>query len=118
MALLPVLLLFWALSWVSRVQMGLTWGRSRHYALTLLHPLVIVGLLALICLAVGATYTSNADWLKARHEFLTIALPQVLILRINAVVISTTWGLLRLVSGSILVTSMCHAVLECLYLQP
>ena len=117
MALFPVLLLFWALSRVSRVQIGLTFVPDQ-YGLALLHPLVIVGLLALICLAVGATNTSNADWLKARDEFLTIALPQILLLRINAVVIGALWGLVRLVSGSTLVSSMCHGGLECRYVQP
>jgi hypothetical protein len=39
-----------------------------------------------------------------------LPLPQIPILLSNAVLIGGTWGLLRSLSGSILVTSVCHAV--------
>jgi membrane protease YdiL (CAAX protease family) len=167
-ALLPVLLVFWAIDRTPRLQMGLAWGRWQHYGLALLHPFLIVGLIALICFAFGVMDVSAAEWLKARDGFLSIVLisiplallteegffrgwlygalqrtgmrelkimvwtavafsawhipavmlsgedalpwPQIPILLINAVAIGTTWGMLRSISGSILVTSLCHAV--------
>ena len=36
--------------------------------------------------------------------------PQIPVLLTNAVVIGAIWGMLRLISGSIIVTSVCHAV--------
>lgn len=39
-----------------------------------------------------------------------LPLAQVPVLLMNAVVIGATWGLLRSISGSIIVTSVCHAV--------
>jgi membrane protease YdiL (CAAX protease family) len=167
-ALFPVLLIFWALDHTPRKQMGWAWGHWRHYGLALLHPFVIVGLIALICFAVGTTDISAADWNKAGSTFLSAALisvplallteegffrgwlhgalqrtgmselkvmmwtaiafsawhipavalngedalplPQIPVLLINAVAIGVTWGMLRSISGSILVTSVCHSV--------
>lgn len=39
-----------------------------------------------------------------------LPLAQVPVLLVNAVVIGATWGMLRSISGSIIVTSVCHAV--------
>jgi membrane protease YdiL (CAAX protease family) len=167
-ALLPVLLVFWAIDRTPRLQVGLAWGHWQHYGLALLHPFLIVSLIALICFAFGAIDVSSTEWLKARDGFLSIVLisvplallteegffrgwlygalqctgmselkimmwtavafsvwhipavmlngedalplPQIPILLINAVAIGITWGMLRSISGSILVTSVCHAV--------
>jgi membrane protease YdiL (CAAX protease family) len=165
-SLLPLMLVFWAIQRLSRKSMGIALGRWRHYGLAILHPVVIIGAIALVCLAAGVIDIGRIDWPKARNEFLTavaISIPlgllteeaffrgwlfgaleragmselkiliwtgiafslwhipavtmntedavpaaQVPVLLINAVVIGAIWGMLRLISGSILVTSVCH----------
>jgi membrane protease YdiL (CAAX protease family) len=167
-SLLPLMLVFWAIQRLSRKSIGIAFGRLPHYGLAILHPVVIIGAIALVCLAAGAVDTGNIDWPKTRNDFLTaiaisiplgllteeaffrgwlfgaleragmselkiliwtgvafslwhvpavtmntedaVPLAQVPVLLINAVVIGAIWGMLRLLSGSILVTSVCHAV--------
>jgi len=166
--LLPLMLVFWAIQRLPRKSMGIAFGRLPHYGLAILHPVVIIGAIALVCLAAGVIDIGRIDWPKARNEFLTavaisiplgflteeaffrgwlfgaleragmselkiliwtgvafslwhipavtmntedaVPLAQVPVLLINAVVIGAIWGMLRLLSGSILVTSVCHAV--------
>lgn len=167
-SLLPLVLIFWAMQRLPRKSMGIAFGRLPHYGLAILHPVVILGVIALVCLAAGVIDIGRIDWPKARNEFLTavvISIPlgllteeaffrgwlfgslqragmselkiviwtavafslwhipavtmntedavpvaQVPVLLTNGVVIGVIWGMLRLISGSILVTSVCHAV--------
>lgn len=167
-ALFPVLMLFWAIDRTSRKHMGLSWGHLSSYGLAMLHPFLIVGLISLICFAMGVTDMSAVDWQKAINGFLSMALislplallteegffrgwlygklqrigmselniivwtavafsawhipavtmsgedalplAQIPILLINAILVGSTWGMLRSISGSILVTSVCHSV--------
>ncbi len=173
-SLLPLMLIFWAMQRLPRKSMGLAFGRLRHYGLALLHPLLTIGLIAVVCLAACVADVSKVNWLSARNDFLfTVAisiplailteegffrgwlygslkragmaelnimiwtgiafslwhipavsmntedalpLAQIPVLLINAAVIGAIWGLLRSLSGSIIVTSVCHAVWNaCVY---
>ncbi|MEO6172751.1 MAG: hypothetical protein ABIP02_06505, partial [Arenimonas sp.] len=52
-SLFPLALIFWAIQRLPRKSMGLAFGSLRHYGLALLHPALVIGAIALICLAVG-----------------------------------------------------------------
>jgi membrane protease YdiL (CAAX protease family) len=167
-SLLPLTLIFWAIQRLPRRSMGIAFGRWSDYGLAILHPVVIIGAIALICLATGVVDIGKVDWLKARNDFLmavaisiplgllteevffrgwllgslqragmselkiiawtgiafslwhipavsmhtedAVPLAQIPVILANAAVIGAIWGMLRLVSGSIIVTSVCHAV--------
>ena len=167
-SLFPLMLIFWAMQRLPRKNMGLAFGQLRHYGLALLHPLLIIGAIAVVCLAAGVADVSKVNWLSARNDLLvTIAisiplailteegffrgwlygslqragmgelkimiwtgiafslwhvpavsmntedalpLAQIPVLLINAIIIGAIWGMLRSISGSIIVTSICHAV--------
>jgi membrane protease YdiL (CAAX protease family) len=72
--LLPLMLLFWWFERLPRRSVGFTWGRPRHYALAVLHPTVVLGLLTLISAAAGAIDLSQTNWTKA---WLNVALVSV-----------------------------------------
>lgn len=167
-SLFPLVLIFWGAQRLSRKSMGLALGGLRHYGLALMHPLLIIGVIAVICLVAGVADVSKVNWLSARNDFLfTVAisiplailteegffrgwlygslqragmselnimiwtgvafsvwhipavtmntqdalpLAQIPVLLLNAVVIGAIWGMLRSISGSLIVTSVCHAV--------
>ena len=167
-SLLPVVLVFWAFDRSPRRDMGIAFGRFRHYVLAIAHPVLIVGAIALVCLATGTLDTSQTDWIKSREAFVSMAvmslmlgllteelffrgwlfgalrraglseinvmiwtgvafslwhipavtmdtqdalpLAQIPVLLVNGVVIGAIWAMLRSISGSILVTSVCHAL--------
>ena len=173
-SLFPLMLIFWFIQRLPRKSMGFALGGLQHYALALLHPLVIIGAIALICLAAGVVDTSKTNWLSARNDFIStviisiplailteevffrgwlhgslqragmneikvmiwtgiafsfwhipavsmntedaLPLAQIPVLLISAAVIGAIWGMLRSISGSIIVTSVCHAVWNaCVY---
>lgn len=166
--LLPLAALFWYCQKFSRAEMGLVWGRVRHYALALAYPVLVLAASAAIAYVLGAVDTSEADWNKA---FLNIALmsttgvlsgllteegffrgwlwaalgragqskTQVLvwstlaftawhisaisldtgfdvpadetpIYLVNATLIGGVFGMIRLISGSVIAASLCHAL--------
>lgn len=167
-SLFPLMLIFWAIQRLPRKSMGIAFARLPHYGLAILHPAVIIGAIALICLAAGVVDIGKIDWLKARNDFLlavAISIPlgllteeaffrgwlfgslqragmselkitvwtgiafslwhipavsmntedavpfaQIPVILINGAVIGAIWGMLRLISGSIIVTAVCHAV--------
>lgn len=167
-SLLPLLLIFWAIQRLPRKSMGIAFGRWSHYGLATLHPVLIVGVIALICLATGVVDIGKVDWLQARNEFLlavaisiplgllteeaffrgwlfgslqragmselkimvwtgiafslwhipavsmhtedAVPLAQIPVILINGAIIGAIWAMLRSISGSIIVTSVCHAV--------
>ena len=167
-SLLPLTLIFWAIQRLPRKSMGIGFGRWPHYGLAILHPVLIIGTIALICLAMGVINVGKVDWLKARNDFLTtiaisiplgllteelffrgwligslekagmselkimawtgiafslwhipavsmhtedaVPLAQIPVILVNGAIIGAIWAMLRLLSGSILVTSVCHAV--------
>ena len=167
-ALLPLMFLFWYLDRLSRSEMGFRWGRPADYALALLYPLVVIGLIAIVATFAGAVDLSKTNWQKALLNLLIMtistalvaivteegffrgwlwgslrrrriseshaliytsiafsawhisavtldtdyrpALSQVPVFLINAAVIGMVWGMLRWMSGSIIVASCSHGL--------
>ena len=166
--LLPLMLLFWLLERLPRVEMGFTVGRPRDYLAAVLHPLLVLGAATLVVLLVGLIDTSEANW---RHFWLNLGTgstlgilavwlteeglfrgwlwgslrragasehqtlvwssiafalwhvsavtletgfnpppAQIPVYLANVIVIGLIWGILRSVSGSVLVASVAHAV--------
>ncbi len=166
--LLPLMFLFWYLDRLSRSEMGFRWGRPADYALALLYPLVVIGLIAIVATFAGAVDLSKTNWQKALLNLLIMtistalvaivteegffrgwlwgslrrrriseshaliytsiafsawhisavtldtdyrpALSQVPVFLINAAVIGMVWGMLRWMSGSIIVASCSHGL--------
>ena len=74
--------LLWYVQRLTRLEMGLTWGRGRYYLIALLHPVVILGFVALIAFVGGAVDTTEANWRTAGLNALvggTIGILMVLI---------------------------------------
>lgn len=168
LSLLPLLLVLSWLQKLNRTDLGLVWGRPRHYGLAMLYPLFVIGLTVLIALMAGATDASEFDWLRFAKNLLLMSvtgipmlvlteegffrgwlwaslgrsgespattllwsssafslwhftwaildsglgLPpqQVPVYLANAAVMGLGWGLLRWISGSVIVASASHAV--------
>jgi CAAX protease family protein len=166
--LFPLMALFWYLERLPRLSVGFRWGRFSDYALAALYPIVVIGLLVLISLALGAIDVSHINgrrialnlprvaaatflvailteegffrgwlWASLRKAgqtenrtllwtSLAFALwhvsavtlktgfeppaAQVPVFLINAAVIGVVWGLLRAISGSVIVSSLSHGV--------
>lgn len=167
-ALTPLMLLFWYLEGLSRPEMGFSWGRPAHFALALLYPLVVIGVIAIVAAFAGAVDLSKTNWQKALLNLLIMTISTALVaiiteegffrgwlwasLRrrrvseshvliytsiafsawhisavtlatdyrpatsqlpvffINAAVIGIVWGILRWMSGSIIVASCSHGL--------
>jgi membrane protease YdiL (CAAX protease family) len=167
-SLFPLMLAFWFIQRLPARELGFAWGRWRDYGLAIFYPVLIIGAIALVCLAAGVVDTANEPWHSAGKDFmlaLAMSLPlallteegffrgwlfaslrragvsegrvviwtaiafslwhlptvsmntedalplaQIPVLLINAVLIGAIWGLLRSISGSILVTSVCHSL--------
>lgn len=167
-ALLPLMLLFWHLDGLSRAEMGFKWGRPAHFALALLYPLIVMGLITIVATFAGALDLSTTNWQKALLNLLIMtistvlvaiiteegffrgwlwgslrrrrisesqvliytsiafsawhisavtldtdyrpATSQVLVFLVNAAVIGIVWGMLRWMSGSIIVASCSHGL--------
>ena len=166
--LLPLTALLWWWQKLSRQQVGLVWGRLSDYGLALLHPVVVLGLMAVIAALAGAIDTSSADWNKTLLNMLLgsstgilatllteegffrgwlwgslkragqsetrvlvwtslaftlwhvsavtletgFDLPanEIPFYLINVALIGTIWGMLRMISGSVVVAAVCHSV--------
>src|SRR5688572_2942992 len=63
--LFPLMLIFWWLDRLTRTQIGLRVGRTGHYLLALLYPLLIMGAIATLASIGGAMDLSQTDWGKA-----------------------------------------------------
>jgi membrane protease YdiL (CAAX protease family) len=167
-ALLPLMFLFWYLDGLSRSEMGFKWGRPVHFALALLYPLVVIGLIAVVATFAGAVDLSKTNFQKAFLNLLILtistalvaivteegffrgwlwgslrrrrmsesavviytsiafsawhisavtlttdykpATSQLPIFFINAAVVGIVWGILRQMSGSIIVASCSHGL--------
>jgi hypothetical protein len=167
-ALLPLIFLFWYIDRLSRSEMGFRWGKPTHFALALLYPLLVIGLVAIVAACVGAVDLSETNFQKAFLNLLIVtistalvaiiteegffrgwlwgslrrrrisesavliytsiafalwhisavvldtdfrpATSQVPIFLINAAVIGMVWGMLRWMSGSIIVSSCSHGL--------
>ncbi len=165
--LLPLLMIFWYFERFSGTEMGFVLDRPRHYGLGLLHPALVLSLLALFGWSTGATNIQNADWSRVARDFTVAALttmlatimtedgffrgwlwaslhragltePHVAVVTgiafgvwhlpygllgagydpfselplyiINASVIGIAWGILRLMSGSLVVVAVIHGI--------
>ena len=167
-ALLPLMFLFWYLEGLSRSEMGFKWGRPADYALALLYPLVVIGLIAIVATVAGAVDLSKTNWQKALLNLLIMTIStalvaivteegffrgwlwaslqhrrisetrvliytsiafsawhisavtldtdfrptpsQIPIYLVNAAVIGIVWGMLRWMSGSVVVASCSHGL--------
>ena len=166
--LFPLAALFWYLQRFSPKEIGFALGRMRHYGIAMLHPLLVLGLTALIAWVTGAVHPEQFHWKTAWLNFLIVAvstfvvvmiteegffrgwlwasleragqnersvlawsslafalwhwswaclesglslpLAQVPIFMVNAVMMGAIWGMLRSISGSLVVSSFCHGV--------
>jgi membrane protease YdiL (CAAX protease family) len=79
LSLLPLMFLFWYLERLSRAEMGLVWGKLRHYGLALLYPALVLGLTALIAWISAAVNTNNIDWPRAALDTLVLVLASTII---------------------------------------
>ena len=163
-----LLALFAFLDRCSRAEMGFVWGKPAGYALALLHPVLVVGLITVTAWLGDAIDVGDTDWNKAwlnlaalvvattlvailteegffrgwlwavlkRRDRGTLSIllwsslafaawhvspvmldtefaplrAQVPIYLVNAAVLGAIWGMLRLISGSVLVASLGHGV--------
>jgi len=166
--LFPLALVFWHFDHLSRRDVGLTLGAGRHCALAVLYPLLVLGMLTLVCATAGVIDISHTDWSKACLNLALVAVsttlvvviteegffrgwlwasltraelsaPRVLIWSsvafalwhlsavllptgfnpprsqvpvyiVNAAVMGAIWGLMRWLSGSIVVASVSHGI--------
>jgi membrane protease YdiL (CAAX protease family) len=53
---------FWYLQRLSRIEVGLSWGGWRDYALAVLYPVLVLGLIGLIAALSGAFTRTAIDW--------------------------------------------------------
>ena len=168
LALLPLMLLFWYFEGLSRLEMGFKWGKPADFALALLYPLVVIGLIAIAARFAGAVDVSRTNWQKAFLNLLITTVStalvaviteegffrgwfwaslrrrrisesqvliytsitfsawhisavtldtayrpqtfQIAVFLVNAAVIGIVWGMLRWMSGSIIVASCSHGL--------
>lgn len=166
--LFALLLVFWGLYRYPRRAVGFTFGKAKTYAIAILYPVLIIGILAGLAFANGLVDISKTQWPQVLQELALIAaftfviaivteegffrgwlwaalkdaglsktkiiiftsiafslwhapevtigsefaLPpaQIPVLLINAVVIGAIWGILRDLSGSVIVSSLSHGV--------
>ena len=96
-ALLPLMLLFWYLEGLSRSEMGFKWGRPSDFALALLYPLVVIGVIAIVATLAGAVDLPKTNWQKALLNLLimTISTALVAIITEEGFFRGWLWGSLR-----------------------
>jgi uncharacterized protein len=167
LALVPLMFLCWWLDRLSRAEMAFRCGSAAQYAVALLYPLIVIGLIASVAMCLGAADLSRTNWQKALLNLVIVTIStaliaivteegffrgwlwgslrrrsirdshvliytsvafaawhisavtldtdykttafQVPIFLINAAVIGAVWGMLRWLSGSIIVSSCSHA---------
>ena len=165
--LAPLTALLWYLQKLSRVEIGLAWGSPGDYALGVVYPVFVLGLVALVASFFDAVDTSETDWGKtiinislmssigilmglvteegffrgwlwaalqrAGQSDIQVLLwtsaaftawhvsaisldtgfdvpaAEIPIYLVNATLLGLIWGMLRMISGSILVPSVSHA---------
>lgn len=165
--LCALMLLFWY-EHPPRARLGFTLGRWSHYGLAVLHPVVVIGTIAITAAAAGGIEAQDIDWRRAGINLAVQSLATMLIAMVteegffrgwlwgslertgmpqtrvllwtsaafsiwhlssvtfdtgfdppvsqvplymlNAFMMGTIWGLLRWISGSIVVASVSHAI--------
>jgi len=78
-ALLPLMFLFWYLDGLSGSEMGFKWGRLTDFALAVLYPLTVIGLIAIVATFAGAVDLSKTNWQKALLNLLIVTISTALI---------------------------------------
>jgi membrane protease YdiL (CAAX protease family) len=96
-ALLPLMFLFWWLNRLSRVEVGFRLGYPRDYALAVLFPIAVMGIIILIALIAGAVDISRTNLTKvaANLALLTIATFLVAIVTEEGFFRGWLWGSLE-----------------------
>jgi membrane protease YdiL (CAAX protease family) len=87
--LIPLFIAFWYLQRLSRVEIGLTWGRGRDYVLALFYPTVVLALIGLIAWMSGAVNVAITNWAN------TLAMLVVSVLVTIALALLTEEGFFR-----------------------
>ena len=166
--LVVIILLFWFIYRLNKVEFGLKLGPLKYYGYALLYPLFVLGTTAIIALIYGDYSIENVDWSKLalnisigsifgilmvllteegffrgwlwgsfkrsgmsskRVLIITsilftiwhisavtsgtsygLPLHQIPVYLVNAMLLGMIWGLLRLISGSVVVAAFCHAI--------
>jgi membrane protease YdiL (CAAX protease family) len=81
--LFPLIALFWYMERLSRRSIGFVGGHASHYLLAVLHPLVVLGALAIVSSAAGAVDTSQVSWGSISRNFALMAISTILIAMIT-----------------------------------
>lgn len=166
--LFPLLLIFWGLYRYPRRAVGFALGNAKGYALAILYPVFVIGLLTALAFANDSIDLTKTQWPKATQELAVIAIftfvvaifteegffrgwlwaalkdagfsktkiiiftsiafslwhtpevtisaefalpmAQIPVLLINAIIVGAIWGILRELSGSVIVASLSHGV--------
>jgi uncharacterized protein len=77
--LFPLLAAFWYLQRFSRTAVGFTLGRWRHFGIAACYPLLVLGTVALVAIASGATSVSVPSWRKALLNIALVTISTALI---------------------------------------
>jgi CAAX protease family protein len=75
--------LFWYLQGLSRAEIGFVWARARFFGLALLHPLLVIGLIASIAFFTRAVNLEYTDWHKAGINFALLTVSTTLVASIT-----------------------------------
>jgi len=110
LALLPLLLLFWWLSHLSRTEVGFKAGRAKDYGMAVLFPAAVMGVIALIACLAGAVDLTKTNWSKtaANLALMTISTFLVAIVTEEGFFRGWLWGSLEkagMKTGSVLICS-------------
>ena len=110
LALLPLLLLFWRLSHLSRTEVGFKLGHANDYGIALLFPVAVMGAIALIACLAGAIDLTKTNWPKtaANLALTTVSTFLVAIVTEEGFFRGWLWGSLekaRMKTGRVLIWS-------------
>jgi hypothetical protein len=78
-ALLPLIFLFWYIDRLSRSEMGFRTGKPTHFALALLYPLLVIGLIAIVAAFAGVVDLSKTNFQKAFLNLLIVTISTALV---------------------------------------
>ena len=78
-ALPPLIFLFWYIDRLSRLEMGFRWGKPTHFALALLYPPLVIGLIAIVAAFAGAVDLSKTNFQKAFLNLLIVTISTALV---------------------------------------
>ena len=166
--LFPLAGIFWYIGKYPRRSMGFVIGEWRHYCMALIHPITVLGLIAVISRAAGAIGVSTTGWGKTLFHVALVSITtfivviiteegffrgwlwaalgraglnnrsvliwsslvfslwhwsavtlktgfdipasQIPVFMVNVAVMGAIWGLMRLISDSVIVASLAHGL--------